>query len=383
MDLVVKALEEDQPSEEAYETFYSCMGCGQCVSECPVNISPPTVLRMAGLEMIKNGWNPPELVYQMNPENEYSFASVFGALQEKPRSDRWFSRAPENAPHADVVMFTGCYPLGMSSTVLTFLDILEKMNVDYAALSGDGLCCGAGHYMVGDVAGADRMVRELVSNIMAFQPNRVVFFCGGCYNSYKHTIPKYLDVPFEPEHYTHFLYSNSDKLPFTTTIDKVVTYHDSCAMGRHAGEYDLPRHLIQAIPGVKLVEMKTNRKDALCCGGLANFGHAKVTHNIRNKRLKEAEATGAEIMVTTCSGCYSAYAAWDDKYPFTVMSDINLIGEAMGIVHENKFREILYSDNLDKIVDDARDAIESNNLSTDKIKEMLARYVADCRPPAS
>ena len=49
----------------------------------------------------------------------------------------------------------------------------------------------------------------------------------------------------------------------------------------------------------------------------------------------------------------------------------------------NKFKEILYSDDLDKIVDDAREVIESNNLTTSKMKEMLAKYVADCRPSAS
>ncbi len=49
-------------------------------------------------------------------------------------------------------------------------------------------------------------------------------------------------------------------------INRKVTYHDPCIMGRHMGIYDEPRELISSVPGVELVEMYSNREHALCCG---------------------------------------------------------------------------------------------------------------------
>ena len=375
MDKILKVLEKGEISEEVYDTLWSCMGCTQCNQWCPVDISPAALFSLARMEMSKRGQPIPSLLYQWVPSSPYNFSSVLSSLQIKPSSARWLSQAPEDAKPVDVVLFLGCYVLSMPNIVFTLLDILESMGIDFVALGGGGLCCGAGHYLVGDTESADRAIREAFSNIMAFKPKLVLFECGTCYVRFASLLPRLFDVPFQCQKYIHFLADNLDKIQFAKSINKVVAYHDSCDTRRAGGgDYDTPRKLLQAIPGITLVEMEHSREDSLCCGGIANSTYPDVTRGIRQARLEEAKATGAELLVTSCRICYSALAGLDEGHP-TVTDDITLLGEAIGINYENKFKEYLYRNDWDNIVDEARDNIESNNLDPDEVRYILPRYL--------
>ena len=88
-------------------------------------------------------------------------------------------------------------------------------------------------------------------------------------------------------------------------FDLKVTYHDPCHLGRHAEVYDAPREILKAVPGLKLIEMKNSRELSRCCGGGAGVktAYPKISSKAAIRRLKEAEKTGAEILVTTCPFC--------------------------------------------------------------------------------
>jgi Fe-S oxidoreductase len=89
-------------------------------------------------------------------------------------------------------------------------------------------------------------------------------------------------------------------------LNYVVTYHDSCCLGRHNGFFDEPRSLLRAIPGVKLVEMAHNRLNSLCCGGggggmwLDTYYKSKGMERLSDRRIKEAVATGADVLAVSC-----------------------------------------------------------------------------------
>ena len=98
------------------------------------------------------------------------------------------------------------------------------------------------------------------------------------------------------------------KLKFTSELPMKVTYHDPCHLGRHLGEdgiYDPPRDVLKSLPGIELVEMERNRENAWCCGAGAGVSQANPELALwtANERLKEAKATGATALVTSCSWC--------------------------------------------------------------------------------
>ena len=92
------------------------------------------------------------------------------------------------------------------------------------------------------------------------------------------------------------------ELKFRRLVKKV-TYHDPCRLGRFSGIYDEPRTVIDAIPGVELVEMPRNRTGALCCGTQAWMNCGTINKQIQSERLREASATGAEVLLTSCPKC--------------------------------------------------------------------------------
>ena len=84
-----------------------------------------------------------------------------------------------------------------------------------------------------------------------------------------------------------------------------VTYHDPCYLGRYNRIFDEPREIIRSIPGLRLVEMTHHGADSLCCGG----GGGRMWQDLKGEvkmsdvRIREAEATGAQILVTACPLC--------------------------------------------------------------------------------
>lgn len=113
------------------------------------------------------------------------------------------------------------------------------------------------------------------------------------------------------QHYTQFLNELIDegKLKLSSKVDKKVTYHDPCYLGRHSEVFEEPRKLIQRIPGVTFVEMENSRADSDCCG----MGGGRMwmeppkglvsSQVIAEKRVQQALDTGAEILLTACPFC--------------------------------------------------------------------------------
>ena len=96
------------------------------------------------------------------------------------------------------------------------------------------------------------------------------------------------------------------KLKPLESADRVFTYHDPCYLGRHNGVYEAPRDVLDAIPGLKRVEMSRSRDRSFCCGGggLALFYEPKEEQRMGvRKRVQMAAEAGANVMVTACPFC--------------------------------------------------------------------------------
>ena len=86
-----------------------------------------------------------------------------------------------------------------------------------------------------------------------------------------------------------------------------VTFHDPCYLGRHHGLLDAPRRVLRALPGVTLVEMEEHGADSRCCGGGGGrmFFEPGAAGGVKmsERRVRQAVATGAEVLATACPWC--------------------------------------------------------------------------------
>lgn len=140
-----------------------------------------------------------------------------------------------------------------------------------------------------------------------YQFERIITSDPHAYNALKNEYPA-LGISYPVQHYTQFLAERIDQLKplLSKELQTTVTYHDPCYLGRVNGVFSEPRTLLEAIPGVKLVEMAHNQGSSLCCGGggggmwLDGFQWEKAHTRLSEWRVREAVDAGANVLAVAC-----------------------------------------------------------------------------------
>jgi Fe-S oxidoreductase len=141
--------------------------------------------------------------------------------------------------------------------------------------------------------------------ILATGAKRIVTADPHAYNALKND---YADLP-PVEHISQFLARNiragNIKLKAIENGSKVYTYHDPCYLGRHNSIYEDPRQVIDAIPGIRRVDMQKSRDRSFCCGGggLMLFYEPEEEQRMGVLRVQMAAEAGANVIVTACPFC--------------------------------------------------------------------------------
>jgi len=134
------------------------------------------------------------------------------------------------------------------------------------------------------------------------------------------------------------------KLKFTVPINKKITYHDPCEIGRYRDIYNPARNVFKALPGIEFVEMARNKEDAFCCGGggAVKTMYEDHSNNVAVERIQDFIDTGAELMTSICPACELnlTHGTYGAKIEARVLDVAELIAVAAGIVDE----EILDAD---------------------------------------
>jgi Fe-S oxidoreductase len=130
------------------------------------------------------------------------------------------------------------------------------------------------------------------------------------------------------------------KPKLTRKLNYTVTYHDSCCLGRHNEVFEEPRNLLKAIPGIKLREMTHNRINSICCGGggggmwLDTYYKSKGMERLSERRIKEAIATGADVLAVSCpyeiSRFEDALKVMGHENKMVVRDIVELLAESLG-----------------------------------------------------
>ena len=85
-------------------------------------------------------------------------------------------------------------------------------------------------------------------------------------------------------------------------LDGVATYHDSCSGLREIGIREEPRILLSKVKGLELKEMADTET---CCGfgGTFSVKYEGIAVGMAEQKLKNAETTAADILISTDSSC--------------------------------------------------------------------------------
>ncbi|HIE39039.1 MAG TPA: (Fe-S)-binding protein [Anaerolineales bacterium] len=287
--------------------LWACLTCRLCTTRCPSGVDYPAFVVAARVQARGTGV---EGTYAHNAVMQELMGLM--TLPVKQNRTGWVSGQMRTAAQGEDFYFVGCLPyfdvifadLGVVSTEVArnTVRLLNRLGIT-PVVSDDERCCGSDLLLNGDEVGFRRLAELNVRTIAESGAKRVIFSCPECYNAFRNDYPRVIGpLPFEVVHLTELLAEHVGELGLGG-LEETVTYHDPCRLGRYQGIYEEPRALIQAIPGLELVEMRKNRAQGLCCGTTGWVNCGQCAKGIQITRLRQAQATGATRMITACPKC--------------------------------------------------------------------------------
>ncbi len=336
--MVEGALLFDEGETLCADDLWSCLTCGTCNLRCP-----STVDYTAFIAALRGK------ARALGREGTCTHAETLTALAalqtvkdfRKPRA--WLGEGAKVRTKGSTYYFSGCLPyldvvfreIGFRGRAVgnASVRLLNAAGI-VPAVSEQEVCCGHDSYWTGDAGIVDYFARRNIAAIKKTGAKRVVFSCPEGYYMFKYVYPRMgIRVPFEIVHILTVLAAKVDKLGFAP-VERRVTYHDPCRLVKFDDVFDAPRELLSAVPGLEVVEMGRNGKDALCCGSSNWVSCTRVNKKIQVERLDEAAGTGAATLLTACPKCniHLRCAARDeqDKATMEIVDIQTFLVESLG-----------------------------------------------------
>ncbi len=303
------------------DKFIACTTCEVCNVECPLELPiEASWLQMRG-ELIHHRDKltfPPFEIMRASLRKELN---IWGSYR-RDRTD-WAEAGLDELPDkAEIAYFPGCTASYVEQDIAQATAcLLHKAGLQFTYLGDDEACCGIPMLMAGLWDTWEEIMRHNIEAMKGRGVKTVVTSCPACWLVWKEYYPRWakkldLEYPFEARHYSELLADRvrSGDLVFDQRIEKRVTWHDSCHMGRAGGIYEPPRELLNAIPGLELVEMEHRRENAHCCGSVMSLvADPGAAERIGDIRLREADEVGAEAVVASCPCCEVQLRVTADK----------------------------------------------------------------------
>jgi Fe-S oxidoreductase len=215
--------------------------------------------------------------------------------------------------------------------------ILQKAKVSFAVLGKDELCCGDPARRQGEEEIFQNIVRKNIEKLNGLGIKKIITMCPHCFNTMKRVYPEF-DGNFQVQHATELLEQliDEDRLELKYPIDKKITLHDPCYLGRVNNLTAGVRNIITAIPGIEFKELPRNKTNSYCCGGggAQMWLHESPGDRISTLRVKEIIATGCKLTATACPYCLamlgSEMKSCDESGEFKTMDVIDMAAYSIG-----------------------------------------------------
>ena len=292
------------------EDLWLCVTCKACVDRCPRGVEIIDIWKALRRVVSEVGAGKMPESLRIGIKNICGVGNPLGEPAEK-RADWAKDLGVKRYTRETEILYLPCcipaYDPKFQRVARATVNILKKAHVDSGILLGAELsCCGESVRKVGQETTFQSLAQNNIGLFNEVGVKRVVVSSPHCYHAVKNEYPEF-GGNFEVLHLTQYLAEliNEGKLKLTKELNKKVTYHDPCYLGRHNGIYDEPRQVLESIPGLELVEMYNYRESSLCCGGGGGgvWEETKKGERFSDIRVEQALEAEANILAAACPYC--------------------------------------------------------------------------------
>jgi len=347
INIAQELIEGDLQYEEGLiEHIYACTTCGACDINCKSVRDMEVLDTILSLRArcVEDGQGP------MPEHKEYAnHVESSHNIHGKPHDQRfsWLSEDVNITEGAEVAYFAGCTTSYMFPEIaLNTAKILNAGGIEFTVLHAEEHCCGATLWRTGQRKAAQKQAEHNLKAIQKYGIKTVITSCAECFGTFRGFYPRIQEPDFEVLHISQVIQKmlQEGKVKLNKELNMKVTYHDPCLLGRLAelyvpwkgqikafgyhdppkqwrrgtnGIYEAPRDVLNAIPGIELIEMTRNEENGFCCGGGGGVPAAFPDFALwtAKERLGEAKSTGAEAVVSCCPWCESSFNRVIDSDP--------------------------------------------------------------------
>lgn len=323
------------------EELWACTSCNACVEQCPLFIDQMGKIMdmrryltlegklsgsaMRTLQKLQSHGNP----WGFDPDDRGNWLTDMGVSVLGVNA--------ESAENFDVIYWTGCFggydPRGqeVSKAIVSLLKLAE---VNFAVMGPMETCTGDPARRLGEEALYQMLATQNVESLNEMKVKKILANCPHCFNTIKNEYPDF-GGNYEVVHHSDFLLQlvREGKINPDENLNKKMTYHDSCYLGRYNQVYDSPREILKSIPGIDLVEMKRTKSKSFCCGaGGGKIWMEEEAPRVNWNRFDEAADLKPDTLATACYFCNTMF---DDAAKFRGKEEEMEIKDIAEILHSS------------------------------------------------
>lgn len=335
-------------TEDLAERIFGCFMCGRCREECKkaANIDAIAITKAMRGDFVDKGVKIPEGGEAM-ANTAMESGNIFA---DSAQVHTAWAKGLEFQEGSGLLFFPGCLASHRFKEKTNILvRVLQAAGYALDFLGDEQTCCGTPYWVTGKDEKAKQWAKDYLKKLQDRGVKEIITPCPSCFRAFDEEYPELLgldEFPIRVRHTSEVLEEivEKKKLKFTVPIEKTVTYHDPCEIGRYRGIYEPARKILSALPGIEFVEMARNREEAFCCGGggAVKIMYEDYSNEVAEARIQDFIDSGAELMTTICPACemnltHGTYAA-------DIEARVLDVAELMAVAAGIEDPEILESD---------------------------------------
>jgi len=292
------------------DALWACTTCRACEQVCPVTIEHvPRIMAMRQGQTLMAGVYPQELDTALKGLERNGNPWGIGYDKRADWAKDLNVKTMADDPKVEYLLWVGCagsFDDRTKKVSQSLVKILQKADISFAILGTEEKCTGDFARRVGNEMMYQMMAEENIATLNNYKVKKIITACPHCLNTLKHEYPQ-MGGNYEVIHHTAFINNLvlSGKIILNKSLDRTLTFHDPCYLGRYNSIYDEPRSILTSISKKGLKELDRKGKESFCCGagGGRMWMEETIGKRINQERAEQISTKNPATVAVACPFC--------------------------------------------------------------------------------